>query len=578
MPQNLPPVQLPPEISQPQLVPFEYDGRTYWLENLQSFYAHVTLTRGRNLLAAAVPGSIPPPTDAAAQEVLGRLARPPERLAPAAPAKFSLAQWQTPIRDQQDRDTCWAFAGLAALEAAYMRGYGVTLDLSEQYFFHICRATSLAGNYMSTNWQAESATSMWGAGGNSGSIASLETWWVPLETEAPYQTQSQLLALAASLGVGTLPLDPSTTQEQIDLFEWDDRLIPRAARWNCVYGVTSTTSLPDLSIGAIKSALLSDHEVVVDISTHIGYDSTGRWVYQYNPQAGGHVFVIIGYDDNDVDGTFLVKNSWGGNSYTRVAYSFFTHVGVSQDRDSYFGGNYITGIVPPSASPQQLAWWLGRWNQDHDGWRGTHMIRRFTSQSNPTKLGNYYRQDGTKFDVNGYMDAPGKHASFWIAATPGKIQPGTLTGQLFDTYVFSWEPQSAAGTTSWSDITFGAQLCLDPIAPAPAQSFSRDSWLGTWAMDHDGWQGDLTVSAFGIPIFNEWVEVTASYAPVGGSALPTAAMLWVPTPHRLTVFITFADGIQQPFDLYHHTWEADIFSGTTQWSGITFGVKGRKQT
>ena len=50
---------------------------------------------------------------------------------------YSLAQYQTSFKNQRDRGTCWAFAGVAALEAAYKRKYNLTLDLSEQYVFHM---------------------------------------------------------------------------------------------------------------------------------------------------------------------------------------------------------------------------------------------------------------------------------------------------------------------------------------------------------------------------------------------------------------------------------------------------------
>ena len=48
------------------------------------------------------------------------------------PATLSLASRQTPIK-LQVRNTCTFYATVAALEAAYKGGYGLTLDLSERY-------------------------------------------------------------------------------------------------------------------------------------------------------------------------------------------------------------------------------------------------------------------------------------------------------------------------------------------------------------------------------------------------------------------------------------------------------------
>jgi hypothetical protein len=40
---------------------------------------------------------------------------------------FSLAQFQSPFKTQNDRGTCWAFAGAAALEAAYRRKFNILI-------------------------------------------------------------------------------------------------------------------------------------------------------------------------------------------------------------------------------------------------------------------------------------------------------------------------------------------------------------------------------------------------------------------------------------------------------------------
>ena len=56
---------------------------------------------------------------------------------------FSLERWQSPFKTQNDRGTCWAFAGAAALEAAYRRKFNMVIDVSEEYVFHMGKSFAL---------------------------------------------------------------------------------------------------------------------------------------------------------------------------------------------------------------------------------------------------------------------------------------------------------------------------------------------------------------------------------------------------------------------------------------------------
>src|SRR5438128_2241063 len=77
-------------------------------------------------------------------DAVARAARQGRQAIPkTAKNTFSLADYQTPFRNQGERSTSWAFAGAAALEAAYKRRYGISLSLLAEYeviadVFHKC--------------------------------------------------------------------------------------------------------------------------------------------------------------------------------------------------------------------------------------------------------------------------------------------------------------------------------------------------------------------------------------------------------------------------------------------------------
>src|SRR5262245_24514551 len=148
------------------------------------------------------------------------------------PRRVSHRQFQTPLDVSQGaRGSCWAFAGVAALEAAYARA-GVHVDLSEQYLFHISKAHE---NHRSGG----GINSLIGFQGSSDIVHHLSYWAVPLSAHVPYIDQPQLQALTNSIpGTGGgLANAAGGSREQDDWFEFDLRNVPLMGRWFAQYRV-----------------------------------------------------------------------------------------------------------------------------------------------------------------------------------------------------------------------------------------------------------------------------------------------------------------------------------------------------
>ena len=143
---------------------------------------------------------------------------------------YSLAQYQTSIKNQDGRATCWAFGGVAALEAAYKRKYGLELDLSEQYAFHMLKVMDLRPAVPENN------TSLDGFQGAADIVGHLVKYAIPEERFAPYLNSTQMTQLQIKLNLGNL--FNNRTQTGYDTFEFDEGHIPTAARWNAKYRVT----------------------------------------------------------------------------------------------------------------------------------------------------------------------------------------------------------------------------------------------------------------------------------------------------------------------------------------------------
>ncbi len=324
----------------------------------------------------------------------------------------SLAQYQTtPIaRRQTNRGTCWAFAGVAALEAAYNRKYGMNLRLSEQYTFHMPKAMELQDRVPENN------TSLMGFQGSSDIVKHLTRFAIPEQKFAPYLTGDEMEALRVKLGVGDIVNMP--TQIGFDTFEFSEEHIPTIARWNARYYATDYGRIINPKIlSSLVDVLRENHEIVADFNLQWVYKpETNTYEYDRNATLESHVMLVIGYDyDQRI---FLLRNWWGEEQFLRVSFEVMEHC--------ITGAHYIKDVADPNEMPQKRARYLGFRNfeavYNNVPIKGRLVIRRFTNLRSsaadlPTKVGTLYTDRGP-LDVFGSFPENGEGVDLVITLGP----------------------------------------------------------------------------------------------------------------------------------------------------------------
>jgi hypothetical protein len=347
----------------------------------------------------------------------------------ARPRSWSLAADQTPFKNQSDRGTCWAFAGASALEAAYHRRFGLTLDLSEEYVFHMGKAfalnrTAVGGPVVQPVENNSSLTGFQGAGDIAQKLSENA---VPDEALAPYlASQAAITGILPMLGfAGVAAL---ASQEDFDALEFCEQHIPLIARVNCRYRATGFASLGGMpSIEALENVILSNREVICDVQ-HL------------TAPVGGHVLTLIGFDSDRK--VFTAKNHWGENAFIEIAYQ-------NDPNWQILSGWYITDVVDPTFVQNQ-ACWLGNWRVKTGTGDFRLLLRRsedFAAPGQPTRLGHAYMADG-RHDVNGHFSANGRRLTAFIASGTGPTLPGTETGLKLEADFDFADVHEQRGTTN----------------------------------------------------------------------------------------------------------------------------------
>ena len=205
---------------------------------------------------------------------------------------YFVSGYVTPIKNQLNCGSCWAFGSIATMETVIMRQFGLITDLSEQFL-------------VSCN------TSGWGCSGGMWPYDMMVDPGLPDEAQFPY----------VAADVDCHPVTP----------------IYKATDYTFLAGPTGRPT-----VDAIKQAIFDQGGVTVGVYVD-------RWFQAYtggtltkcakNPRGVNHMVQLVGWDD--ARGAWKLKNSWG----TGWGEDGFVWIKYGCDLVGY-GASYILGAVP----------------------------------------------------------------------------------------------------------------------------------------------------------------------------------------------------------------------------------------
>jgi C1A family cysteine protease len=206
----------------------------------------------------------------------------------------------TPIRNQEQCGSCWAFAAAAGLESYTLMTQNIpntNLDLAEQILISCQNPNGCSGG-----WPSQAS-------------AYIKSTGLPLEACFGY------MAHDAQDGAYSVYCSDACANWQNSTYKILD------------YGSVS------FSVSAIKDALVNSGPLVTTFNVYSDFYSYNGGIYAYTTGTyeGGHAVLIVGYDD--VNQYFIVKNSWGSgwgeSGYFNIAYSQLSS-------PIYFGSGTLT--------------------------------------------------------------------------------------------------------------------------------------------------------------------------------------------------------------------------------------------
>ena len=245
--------------------------------------------------------------------------------------------WLTPIRDQGNCGSCWAFATIGAVEAAFNISAADTtldLDLSEQYLVSDCSgAGSCCGGWYDT------------------ALEYVRTAGVPDEACLPYVDGTACSCNGKTCGSecayrGVGQCSEKTCSQRCG--DWSTRL-EQITNWGWVPADRTSIKQHLIDFGPLAAALNMDGSFTGD-------------VYRCAPDFPvNHGVVIVGYDD--AGSYWIVRNSWGtgfeASGYFKVGYgecSIEDYVDYAEVQSTANPGR-VSGLAAAAGNGQVALTW-----------------------------------------------------------------------------------------------------------------------------------------------------------------------------------------------------------------------------
>ncbi|MTI22633.1 hypothetical protein E1176_16495 [Fulvivirga sp. RKSG066] len=511
---------------------------------------------------------------------------------------------QSSLKSQGGRGTCIVFAGVAALEAAYIRQGMGEKNLSEE-FMNFTRKSF----FLEPRWDVIESRGMdaletqlghSGGGGGVGVIAQLNRGFrIPEETVMEYKTSANYYkdnypSLQAVLDKQEAKED--ITQRDYSNFNLEPSILSSTRlRADKYYGVGQYRFINDpKNTSEIEAVLKRGFEVVWDFFGALPEPSSGKgiggeknmWQKCDECDTIAHSMLIVGYDKRDADSTnhyFIVKNSWGpghsttgtdGDGYTFLSYDYVRNYGTQ--------AGYILVAEPGREWPEVA--FIGRWNFTYDGWKGELDIYHIPGMNDYTfehfnryagvpiyedkRIGTFYASDGKAFKINGQIH--GNRIEFYFDVETPLLRYDELVGRRFVYYLD--ENDFMAGIHTDKDgRQYAGYAIKDDYLPGGSSTTPRPyedaSFLdSSWEFYTESTEGIMEISSNHTSEFDPFFLLSGTYTPSGATEAHNV-VIKIPRDETNKLYIQIEH--HGSYIGKHLNREAGLVTGNTPETGIS---------